>query len=139
MNLVLVGYRGTGKSAIARKLGTLLVRPVVSLDEEIVRAAGLPIPELVAASGWNHFRDLEERVCREFGAKGERIGAMAVPTGPGNLDLQCEFLVDLQSTVYCCTASMGRPAVRRYTSWITEPNSSMATTLVETEPMSRPR
>jgi phenylacetate-CoA ligase len=37
----------------------------------------------------------------------ERVGAMAVPTGPGNLDLQCEFLVDLQSTVYCCTASMG--------------------------------
>jgi phenylacetate-CoA ligase len=32
---------------------------------------------------------------------------MAVPTGPGNLDLQCEFLVDLQSTVFCCTASMG--------------------------------
>jgi phenylacetate-CoA ligase len=42
-----------------------------------------------------------------FQAGCERVGAMAVPTGPGNLDLQCEFLVDLQSTVYCCTASMG--------------------------------
>ena len=42
-----------------------------------------------------------------FQAGAERIGAMAVPTGPGNLDLQCEFLLDLQSTVYCCTASMG--------------------------------
>ena len=42
-----------------------------------------------------------------FQAGCEQIGAMAVPTGPGNLDLQCEFLVDLQSTVYCCTASMG--------------------------------
>jgi phenylacetate-coenzyme A ligase PaaK-like adenylate-forming protein len=42
-----------------------------------------------------------------FQAGCERIGAMAVPTGPGNLDLQCEFLVDLQSTVLCCTASMG--------------------------------
>lgn len=37
----------------------------------------------------------------------ERFGAMAVPVGPGNIDLQCEFLVDLQSTVLCCTASMG--------------------------------
>jgi phenylacetate-CoA ligase len=37
----------------------------------------------------------------------ERFGAMAVPVGPGNIDLQCEFLVDLQSTVMCCTASMG--------------------------------
>jgi phenylacetate-CoA ligase len=42
-----------------------------------------------------------------FQAGCERIGALAVPTGPGNLDLQCEFLVDLQSTVFCCTASMG--------------------------------
>src|ERR1035441_3251526 len=39
----------------------------------------------------------------------------------------------------CCTASIGRPAVRRYTSWITAPNSSIATTLVDTDPMSRPR
>jgi phenylacetate-CoA ligase len=37
----------------------------------------------------------------------ERFGAMAVPVGPGNLDIQTTFLVDLQSTVVCCTASMG--------------------------------
>ena len=42
-----------------------------------------------------------------FQAGAEKLGAMAVPVGPGNLDLQCEFLVDLQSTVFCCTASMG--------------------------------
>ncbi len=37
----------------------------------------------------------------------ERLGAMAIPVGPGNIDLQCQFLEDLQSTVLCCTASMG--------------------------------
>jgi len=42
-----------------------------------------------------------------FQAGVEKLGAMAVPVGPGNMDLQCEFLVDLQSTVFCCTASMG--------------------------------
>jgi phenylacetate-CoA ligase len=42
-----------------------------------------------------------------FQAGVEKLGAMAVPVGPGNLDLQLEFLVDLQSTVFCCTASMG--------------------------------
>lgn len=36
----------------------------------------------------------------------ERFGAMAVPTGPGNLEMQCAFLVDLRSTVLCSTASM---------------------------------
>jgi phenylacetate-CoA ligase len=37
----------------------------------------------------------------------EKFGAMAIPAGPGNIDMQCMFLVDFQSTVLCCTASMG--------------------------------
>jgi phenylacetate-CoA ligase len=37
----------------------------------------------------------------------EKFGAMAVPAGPGNLEMQMEFLMDFQSTVMCCTASMG--------------------------------
>ena len=42
-----------------------------------------------------------------FQAACEKVGAMALPSGPGNVDLQCQFLLDLQSTVLCCTASMG--------------------------------
>lgn len=37
----------------------------------------------------------------------EHFGALAVPVGPGNLDIQTTFLIDMQSTVFCCTASMG--------------------------------
>ena len=37
----------------------------------------------------------------------EKFGAMALPVGPGNVDMQCQFLVDLKTTVMCCTASMG--------------------------------
>jgi phenylacetate-CoA ligase len=37
----------------------------------------------------------------------ERFGAMAIPAGPGNLDMQCQFLVDMKTTAMCCTASMG--------------------------------
>jgi shikimate kinase len=69
MNLVLIGYRGTGKSVIARKLGGALAMPVVSLDEEIVREAGKPIPDIVAEFGWVFFRDLEERICSQFGTR----------------------------------------------------------------------
>ncbi len=36
----------------------------------------------------------------------EKIGAMAVPVGPGNLDMQIQFLLDFQATVFCSTASM---------------------------------
>ena len=42
-----------------------------------------------------------------FQAGVERFGALAIPIGPGSLDMQTEFLVDFQTTVLCCTASMG--------------------------------
>ena len=36
----------------------------------------------------------------------EKLGALAVPVGPGNIDMQIQFLLDFQSTVFCSTASM---------------------------------
>jgi len=36
----------------------------------------------------------------------EHFGAMALPLGPGNLEIQLQFLVDLQPTCLCSTASM---------------------------------
>ncbi len=37
----------------------------------------------------------------------EKFGALAIPVGPGNLELQTSLMIDLQTTVFCCTASMG--------------------------------
>ncbi len=36
----------------------------------------------------------------------ERFGAMAVPVGPGNMEIHLQLLEDLQSTCLCSTASM---------------------------------
>lgn len=69
MNLVLIGYRGTGKSTIGKRLAQALSMPLVSLDYELVRRAGQTINELVAAKGWDHFRDLESELIVEFSAK----------------------------------------------------------------------
>lgn len=69
MNLVLIGYRGTGKSTVARLLAEKLGMEVVSLDQEIVRRAGRSIPEIVAQHGWSHFRDLESAVTRDFSGR----------------------------------------------------------------------
>ncbi len=89
MNLVLVGYRGTGKSAIARRLAPLLGRQVVSLDQEIIGLAGLPIPDIVAAHGWSHFRDLEEKICREIGAQ----DGIIIDCGGGVVEREANFQV----------------------------------------------
>jgi len=37
----------------------------------------------------------------------ERFGAMSIPIGPGNTDMQCQFLEDFGTATMCCTASMG--------------------------------
>ncbi len=68
MNLVLIGYRGTGKSTVARLLAARLGLEVVSLDQEIVRRAGRSIPAIVAEDGWPYFRDLESEIVKQFSA-----------------------------------------------------------------------
>jgi shikimate kinase len=73
MNLVLIGYRGTGKSTVARLLADKLGMEVVSLDQEIVRRAGRSVPEIVAEHGWTHFRDLESAVTKDFSERDNMI------------------------------------------------------------------
>lgn len=79
MNIVLIGYRGTGKSTVGKVLAARLSRPVVSTDAEIVRRAGRTVPEIVAQHGWDHFRDLESTVCQDFAAR----DGLIIDTGGG--------------------------------------------------------
>ncbi|MGD9850671.1 MAG: shikimate kinase [Nitrospirales bacterium] len=66
MNIVLIGYRGTGKSTVAKILGERLQRNVISTDAAIVEEAGQSIPQIVEQFGWNHFRELETQMCRKL-------------------------------------------------------------------------
>ena len=66
MNIVLVGYRGTGKSSVARILSRELGYPVLSMDDKIAEKAGMPIPEIVEKFGWNRFRDIESEVAEQI-------------------------------------------------------------------------
>lgn len=69
MNIILLGYRGTGKSVISRLLSAKLKRRLFSLDSMIEEAVGIPIPEIVSMWGWARFREIEstivERVIKE--------------------------------------------------------------------------
>jgi len=70
-NVVLVGMPGCGKSTLGRLLAAELGRKFVDLDEEIVKRAGCPIPEIFRAEGEEGFRKRETEVvadiCRESG------------------------------------------------------------------------
>jgi len=79
MNIVLIGYRGTGKSTVAKILGQRLERTVISTDAEIVKEAGQSIPQIVEQFGWDQFRDLETRMCRKLQDQTELV----IDTGGG--------------------------------------------------------
>jgi len=65
MNLILIGYRGTGKTTVGRLAARMLDYSLVETDAEIVRQAGISIPEIVKQNSWDYFRDLESRVVTE--------------------------------------------------------------------------
>jgi shikimate kinase len=109
MNIVLVGYRGTGKSTVGRLLASRLGRELVSTDAEIIKRAQRSIPEIVAQKGWEHFRDLESDICREFAGRDQLV----IDTGGGAiLRVQNVEALKKNGTVFWLTASVETIAKR---------------------------
>jgi shikimate kinase len=59
MGIVLIGYRGSGKTTVGRRLAERLWQPFVDVDELIVARAGKTIRDIFAECGESGFRDLE--------------------------------------------------------------------------------
>ena len=78
-NLVLVGMPGCGKSTVGRKLAQKLDKKLVDADNEIVRRAGISIPEIFAQFGEDGFRNLETEVLKDLGMR----SGLIIATGGG--------------------------------------------------------
>jgi shikimate dehydrogenase len=78
-NIVLTGMPGSGKSTVGRILAREMGRTFVEVDEEIIRLAKLPIPEIFVSLGEDGFRDLESRAIAEIS---QRTG-LVIATGGG--------------------------------------------------------
>jgi shikimate kinase len=68
--LVLVGYRGTGKSTVGRLLADTLGRPFIDADVQLESRAGRTIASIFADSGEVVFRNWEERIIAEITSTG---------------------------------------------------------------------
>jgi len=103
MNVVLIGYRGTGKSTVGKVVATRLGRTLISTDAEIVKRAGQTIPEIVTQHGWDYFRDLESKICGELAGQ----DGMVIDTGGGAI-LRSENVEQLKKngTLFWLTASV---------------------------------
>lgn len=65
MSIVLVGYRGSGKTTIGQKLADRLWQELVDTDALVVQRAGRSIREIFETRGEAAFRALEADVVRE--------------------------------------------------------------------------
>jgi shikimate kinase len=61
-SIVFVGLMGAGKTAIGRKVATMLSLPFIDSDHEIESVSRMTVPELFEHYGESEFRALEQRV-----------------------------------------------------------------------------
>jgi len=89
MNIVLIGFMGTGKTTIGRKLAVRLGYHFVDTDHTIEREQNCRIAELFENKGVSYFRNLESSVLKRL----SKVENTVVATGggilvtPGNMDL----------------------------------------------------
>jgi len=76
MNLLLIGYRGTGKTAVARQLGLSLGWDWVDADVEVELRAGRSIAAIFAANGEEAFRELESSVLADLVKRNRTVLAL---------------------------------------------------------------
>jgi len=76
MNLVLIGYRATGKSETARALAERLGWDWVDADTEIEARAGKSIAQIFIDDGEQAFRDAESRVVAELAVRDRTVLAL---------------------------------------------------------------
>ena len=84
MNVILIGYRASGKSTVGLLLSERLQVSFVDTDQLIEEAAGLSIKELVALEGWERFRERETEAIASL----RDVKACVVATGGGAI-LSC--------------------------------------------------
>ena len=78
-NLIIIGMPGSGKTTVGRLLAQATGKTFVDVDEEIIRTAGMSIPEIFAASGENGFREIETAVLSRLGKGSGQV----IATGGG--------------------------------------------------------
>lgn len=74
----LVGFMGSGKSAVGRRLSFLLKMPYYDMDKEIVKKEKRTIPEIFEQDGEAYFRQVETEFLKNF-----RKESCIISTGGG--------------------------------------------------------
>ncbi|MBI2849334.1 MAG: 3-dehydroquinate synthase [Chloroflexi bacterium] len=99
--IFLIGFSFTGKSVVGQKIAHRLGWSFMDTDQEIVRRAGKPIPDIFAQNGEDYFRKLEREAIKRV----SRRTSVVVSTGGGAiLDERNRELMAASGMVVCLEA-----------------------------------
>ena len=91
MNIVLVGFMGSGKSAIGKAISKKTRMQFIDTDALIEKHAGLSIPDIFSKNGEKGFRELEKKAISEVSKKDNCV----ISTG-GGVVLDKENILNLK-------------------------------------------
>lgn len=101
MNVVLLGFMGTGKTSVAKMLAESLKMHFVEMDSVIEEKEGMSINEIFAKKGEPYFREAEREVVIELSSQDG-----LVISGGGGVVLNPDNIKELEknSTLICLNA-----------------------------------
>lgn len=102
-NIILVGFMGTGKSSVGRKVASILRLNFIDMDEEIEKREKRSIPEIFGCFGESYFRQCERNLVKELAGR----SSLVISAG-GGVVLRKENIEDFSKSglVICLDASI---------------------------------
>ena len=79
MNIILIGFRGTGKTTIGKILARQLGKGFIDADEYLEKKEGMSIKDIFEKGGEKLFRDIESKVIAELPLLDDKV----IATGGG--------------------------------------------------------
>jgi shikimate kinase len=101
-SVALIGFMGTGKTAVGRLLAQKLGKRFVELDALIEKKAGMPIPEIFRRYGEVRFRELEIEAVNEISPRKNIVIACGGGVVLNTINIE---RLRKESVIICLTAS----------------------------------
>jgi len=136
--IFLVGFMGSGKTTVGRLLAARLGWAFADLDDRVVRAAGMPIPEIFAREGEPAFRRRETDALRLAAA--ERRVVLATGGGAACRDENLALMLGAGQVVALAVSPgeavrrAGRTSGRPLLDGAADPGAAAAALLAAREP-----
>ena len=73
MNIILVGYRCSGKSAVGKMLANRLDKDFIDTDALIEETEGSSIESMVEQKGWDYFRKVEKKIVGDVSSESSSL------------------------------------------------------------------